>query len=140
MELPGTQVLKICTDHLYIRVLAMHDQRIMCYDVNSLRVWDIETGNLLLQWQNGIYGFVPYSHESFFNRGNIAAPLDPDHAVLKPFYVNLYGDWVIKDGKRVLWLPSEYRPATDIGTAIITGSTIVIGSESGRVVFLPLKH
>lgn len=40
--------------------------------------------------------------------------------------------WILKDGKRFLWLPTEYRP--DIAKAY--GSTLAMGFKSGRVVIM----
>ncbi|KPM36720.1 hypothetical protein AK830_g9868 [Neonectria ditissima] len=40
--------------------------------------------------------------------------------------------WILKDGRRFLWVPADYRPTS----FAILGSTVVLGCESGRVIVL----
>ena len=42
------------------------------------------------------------------------------------------GEWVVKDSRRILWLPPEYRPWQQASH----GDTIVLGFSDGRIVFL----
>jgi hypothetical protein len=39
-------------------------------------------------------------------------------------------DWIAYDGKKVLWLPPEYRPSC----SVVLGLTVAIGCPSGRVI------
>ena len=43
--------------------------------------------------------------------------------------ISFDGTWILNQGERVLWLPSEYRPSC----SDISGSSIGIGTGSGRV-------
>ncbi|KAH6883535.1 hypothetical protein B0T10DRAFT_411160, partial [Thelonectria olida] len=43
--------------------------------------------------------------------------------------ISIDGEWVVKDGKSMLWLPPEYRASSSAAL----GSTVVIGRRSGRV-------
>ncbi|KAH7196285.1 WD40-repeat-containing domain protein, partial [Fusarium oxysporum] len=40
--------------------------------------------------------------------------------------------WIVKDGKRMLWLPPEYR----VMKSAVVGSTVAIGCRSGRVLVM----
>ncbi|KAH7247439.1 uncharacterized protein BKA55DRAFT_571828 [Fusarium redolens] len=40
--------------------------------------------------------------------------------------------WIVKDRKRLLWLPLEYRASK----SAVAGSTVAIGTHSGRVLVM----
>jgi WD40 repeat protein len=42
------------------------------------------------------------------------------------------GEWIVEDGKKMLWLPPDYRG----GMPAIDRSTVAIGYDSGRVLVL----
>ena len=46
--------------------------------------------------------------------------------------INVVWEWIVKHDKKVLWLPSEYRPSV----SDVFGSTIALGCESGRVLIM----
>ncbi|PNP53257.1 hypothetical protein FNYG_15766 [Fusarium nygamai] len=46
--------------------------------------------------------------------------------------VSIDGIWIEKDGKRVLWLPREYR----VEESAVVGSAVAIGCRSGRVLVM----
>ncbi|UNI15346.1 hypothetical protein JDV02_001886 [Purpureocillium takamizusanense] len=46
------------------------------------------------------------------------------------------GVWIVNDGKRMLWLPPEFRGAE----AAVVGSTIAIGCRSGRVLAMKFSQ
>jgi WD40 repeat protein len=139
-KLPDTPLLKVSPNETQsILTLAMYNQTLMCY-TRKLHIWDIETDKLLLQWQPKNDDETPILHESFFDYESVTDPVDPNQPILKPFYLTRHGDWVVKNGERVLWLPPEYRLDMGDSMAILTGSTIVLGSGSGRVLFLPFRH
>ena len=142
-KLPDNQLLKVfslktgAADRL-----TMLNQKLMYYYANSnkeLHVWDIETGELLLHRQEDELDGNPFIDESFFNFGSIANPIHLNHAILKPFYLTQYGGTVMRHEERALVAPPGYWKDY-WNCAIFTGSTIVIGSRLGRVVFLPFKH
>ncbi|KAH7113127.1 WD40-repeat-containing domain protein, partial [Dactylonectria estremocensis] len=46
--------------------------------------------------------------------------------------VSTDGMWIVKDGKRLIWLPPEYR----VSESAVAGSTVAIGCRSGRVLVM----
>ncbi|KAF4945037.1 hypothetical protein FGADI_12296 [Fusarium gaditjirri] len=48
------------------------------------------------------------------------------------YCINIDGEWIVKDGKNVLWLPPNYRPAC----SHVFESTVAAGYESGRVLIM----
>ncbi|KAK4071306.1 hypothetical protein Purlil1_13473 [Purpureocillium lilacinum] len=58
--------------------------------------------------------------------GAVANAMD---AVYAPFGISDDETWITWTGKKLLWLPKEYRPAI----SAVSGSNIVIGCRSGRV-------
>ncbi|KAH7252726.1 hypothetical protein BKA59DRAFT_436883 [Fusarium tricinctum] len=46
--------------------------------------------------------------------------------------INIYGEWIVKDGENVLWLPPEYRPES----LAVFKSTVAVGCDSGRVIIM----
>jgi WD40 repeat protein len=62
--------------------------------------------------------------------------LDPVNAVNAASYpqsILVEGDWVLRNGKRLLWLPSEYQPDQ---VAIYNGIAVGFGYTSGRVLII----
>ncbi|KAK1252624.1 hypothetical protein MKX08_003811 [Trichoderma sp. CBMAI-0020] len=57
-------------------------------------------------------------------------------ALLTGYGINKASSWITKDGKSLLWLPSDYRPTA----SAIRGSMVVIGSFSGRVLMLQFSE
>jgi WD40 repeat protein len=53
----------------------------------------------------------------------------------KPYYICKGEHWLHRKGDDILWLPSDYVPQS----ACVVGSTVVIGTVSGRVLFLYLR-
>lgn len=47
-------------------------------------------------------------------------------------FVHISGEWIVKDGENVLWLPSDYRP----WSSAVFKSTVAIGCDSGRVLIM----
>ncbi|KAH7173307.1 uncharacterized protein B0J16DRAFT_311083 [Fusarium flagelliforme] len=46
--------------------------------------------------------------------------------------INIDGEWITKHGKKILWLPAEFRP----GRSAVFKSTVAIGCNSGRVLIM----
>ncbi|KAH7183682.1 uncharacterized protein B0J16DRAFT_308062 [Fusarium flagelliforme] len=144
-KLPGTRLLKVPLPEVSINqntppfTLVMRGQRLMCCR-SAMHVWDIKTGKLLVRWQPGSDDQAPVFDVSFFNFGETVESGDSNYVTLKSFYLTRSRNWVVKDGEKVLWLPLEYQAQPGMSTVILTGSTIVLGSGSGRVLFLPFRH
>ncbi|KAL7919384.1 WD40-repeat-containing domain protein [Trichoderma austrokoningii] len=62
-------------------------------------------------------------------------PVSATAVVCAGYGVNEAGSWITRDGKPLLWLPSEYRPLS----LAVVGSTVVLGSKAGRVLALQLR-
>lgn len=61
----------------------------------------------------------------------------PDSDIRTPYKppdnaLSITEEWIIKDGKYLLWLPKDYRTTS----VAIHGNTLVLGLKSGRVIFL----
>ncbi|RFN50746.1 hypothetical protein FIE12Z_4984 [Fusarium flagelliforme] len=46
--------------------------------------------------------------------------------------INIDGEWITKHGKKIFWLPAEFRP----GRSAVFKSTVAIGCNSGRVLIM----
>jgi len=144
-KLPGTRLLKVSRPEFAfdsrtpLPTLAFRDQRLMYYE-SAVYVWDVKTSKLLLQWEPGSDDQAPVFHESFFNFSSVSEPGDSNHVTFKSLYLSLRGDWVFKYGERALWLPPEYRRRTGTSSVLLAGSTMIIGSSTGRVLFLPFRE
>ncbi|KAL7926646.1 WD40-repeat-containing domain protein [Trichoderma austrokoningii] len=125
------QLLAFSADARYIASRSLSD---------ITNVWDLSTGDCI--WSRGI-GRTRWM--SFDARTNSrlycdlgAVDLDLDVAQASPqvcfrgYGIDQDGEWIVKDGKPMLWLPQEHRA----GACIINGSTVVAGCASGRVLVL----
>ncbi|CEF87403.1 hypothetical protein FGSG_12624 [Fusarium graminearum PH-1] len=101
--------------------------------------WDTKTGNLINSCQTGIWCLG----KSFINYEVLLGHVGPNvhlrQDVLKELQVSNDNIWITRDDERVLWLPPDYRPYDYRHSglsAYASGSTIVIGTQSGRVLIL----
>ncbi|WZH44187.1 wd-repeat protein [Fusarium acuminatum] len=46
--------------------------------------------------------------------------------------IDIHGEWIVKNGENVLWLPPQYRPKS----SAVFESTVAIGCASGRVLIM----
>lgn len=104
-----------------------------------VQTYDAKTGERGNHWTFGRHGQGYLYDHSFirpelFCDGASTAHLQVKHP-WKTYHIRPDGLWLMKDGERFLWLPPDYRPST----ACVSGETIVIGTESGRVLFLCLS-
>ena len=110
---------------------------------NSLSIWDAEQyfclQNIKIEfprnnwWENQISVFAEDSYiDTTFGRVYLDQPPD-DNGLWKVEDARwrVYGDWLYRDGKRLLWLPPDFRPQC---TAIYD-DLFVMGHESGKVTF-----
>ncbi|KAF4818231.1 Vegetative incompatibility protein HET-E-1 [Colletotrichum siamense] len=55
-----------------------------------------------------------------------------EHLFISGYKIQKYETWVTKDGKRIIWIPPQYRT----GIYATWGRMMALGYESGRVIFL----
>jgi WD40 repeat protein len=117
---------------------------------NTVKIWDPQTGVCQQTFKCGYTTHLqldPSSSSVHTDRGVFTlSPTDSQHASrstldLEPSLPSPpsservgYGlepdnSWITYDGKKLLWLPSEFRP----GRSAVSGSTVAIGCRSGRV-------
>jgi WD40 repeat protein len=115
------------------------------YD-NEARIWDISTGTLhqSLTLDGGVtdLNFTEDSRYLNTNLGAINIQTSYNNgtwfSLLSGTKVGLFiqeDHWVTLRGKRLLWLPSGYRP-TDSYVVIRNDGTLILGHRSGRISFL----
>jgi WD40 repeat protein len=111
-----------------------------CSTDRTVRIWDAETGALRQTLEIG----ASLSALSFsFDDCNIITEmgciaLDQSYllSIQTPDWLGycLYVDrsWITWNGKKILWLPPEYRPAC----SMVRQQTVAIGCASGRVLLI----
>ncbi|KAG7403810.1 Vegetative incompatibility protein HET-E-1 [Fusarium oxysporum f. sp. rapae] len=117
-------------------------------DDETIRIWDAETGEC-----NGIVpvagyvkdlSFTPDGHGIVTNLGvflptsgsqSNAGSAMPWQSSDTPILACTNSTWVTAAGKDLLWLPPECRN----GQVAVSGSTVAIGCQSGRVVLLGIS-
>ncbi|KAH7116649.1 hypothetical protein B0J13DRAFT_630282 [Dactylonectria estremocensis] len=99
-------------------------------DDKTVKVWDAETGACVQT--------LDPTTNSLLSTGIGLLNLDlPTDATLRGVRHSGWGRstdgiWIVKDGKGMLWLPPEYRGMK----SAVVGSTVDIGSHSGRVLVI----
>jgi hypothetical protein len=129
-----------CPDDEYIPHLSFNNGQIL-HIMNGfmLQSFNDETGEEIGRYvfDDGMenYGL----DESFINIRAIhdtkQRARQPISDIAKPYYIFTDGRWLHKNGEDILWLPSDYMPKS----ACMVGLTIVIGTMSGRLLFLYLR-
>ncbi|KAG4261726.1 hypothetical protein FPRO03_11195 [Fusarium proliferatum] len=139
--LPGLETLAITTDVSpevpYLRTLTFHGGWLIGINMNTqVQVWDASTRESLFLSQPypelGASNF-PYS---FLSTDAIARSFHGGMEDLEPYYIGQEPPWLMKNGEKLLWLPPDYRPQS----VYTSGTTMVLGTYSGRVLFLNLKE
>ena len=112
---------------------------------DSVKLWDARAGGGCVATFGGhrVYSvaFSPDGSCLHTNMGTISLcgpsghattlPAAPQQLQFQGYGVSADRLWIKKDGRNLLWLPSEYRPET----SSIAGATVAIGCASGRVLF-----
>jgi hypothetical protein len=117
-------------------------------DDKTIRIWDAETGKredvVPLDGYADVISFTPDGRGIVTNRGvyaltgglqSRAGSAMPSQSSDAPILACTDSTWVTVAGKDLLWLPPECRN----GEAAVSGSTVVIGCQSGRVVLLGIS-
>jgi WD40 repeat protein len=98
----------------------------------TIRLWD---GTRIREVEAGAYfyelSFSPDNRYLLTDRGSLSIEsLDEDSSIF------LSSDWIIQGETKLLWLPPAYREFR----SACYGNTIVLGYESGRVMFIRLGN
>ena len=111
-------------------------------DDKSVRLWSATSGKLLKVIrgvESTTVSFDPQSSLRLILDGG-ARDLDPGilidilpvedtHCGSAEYGISAQGEWIIKGGEKIVWLPPQYRPTA----YAVRGSRIFIGCVSGRV-------
>jgi WD40 repeat protein len=108
----------------------------------TVRLWDAATG----AHQQTLEGHQSLRNLSFTWDGRYLMTdrglLSLNHDSTETFLVQsrncavfVSDDWVIRDGRNLLWLPTDYRPSC----MALCGNTLVLGHSSGQVTFFEFE-
>ncbi|KAF5981859.1 vegetatible incompatibility het-e-1 [Fusarium coicis] len=139
--LPGLEPLTITTDVSpevpYLRTLTFHGNWLVGMSMNTqVRVWDALTGESLFLSQPHPELRASNFPYSFLRTDSIVRSFQRGIEDLEPYYINQEPPWLMRNGEKLLWLPPDYRPQS----VYVSGTTMVLGTFSGRVLFLYLKE
>ncbi|KAF3221847.1 hypothetical protein TWF679_007062 [Orbilia oligospora] len=100
-------------------------------------LWDVAKGDMMetFHQQRRVTG-LKFSTDSKYlhtNTGTFDIPSGFDSSLpslpQEQSHISLIGKWIARDGKKILWLPHDYRASC----SAIQGETIAIGHKSGKV-------
>jgi len=140
----------------YIRSIVWSPDRnrlVSVSDNNTVKIWDPATGRSISTLSIDFISSFEFDKNNLnllntnlgiYEIGSISplAPILGDFILpLKQLEYRLSEgySWIIFNGLKLLWLPSEYRP-DDPNNFAIYASTLAIGCASGRVMFLALSQ
>jgi WD40 repeat protein len=109
----------------------------------TVKIWDIYSGECTRTFNVGqtLYriafdasssrldterGFIDVTSPSSTQTASIS---EHPRSQCKGAQISPDGEWILSQGKRILWMPSEYRPSS----SALSGSSIAIGAGSGKV-------
>ncbi|KAF5264886.1 hypothetical protein FOXYS1_4317 [Fusarium oxysporum] len=136
--------------HFVNSVVFSHDSKRVAsgsYD-ETIRIWNAETGECKETISLGCYAvvlsFAPDGRGIVTDRGVFALP-DGSQSHASPFMLRQSPEapilactdstWITAAGEDLLWLPPECRN----GEVVVSGSTVVVGCQSGRVLVLGIS-
>jgi hypothetical protein len=137
---PAIQLLTYPRSGYHISQVTFHNDRIFAVtDDKHLHTFDHKTGEEIgkrildeqIAWSGWDKSFI--NIEAIYGTSN--GRTQPISDLTKPYYIFKRDHWLHKKGDNLLWLPADYVPHS----ACVVGSTVVIGTVSGRVLFLYLK-
>lgn len=111
-----------------------------------VRIWDTATGtkHQMLKTRGSVVRILSFSEDGkclrtdyglFVNSTAIGLAPIPQDIPLFRSALFIEGEWVIRDGKRFLLLPTDYQPHRP-GSQAVTNNLIVLGHKSGGVTFI----
>ncbi|KAK2809062.1 hypothetical protein FQN50_004115 [Emmonsiellopsis sp. PD_5] len=122
-------------------------KQLIVYNEHAVGLWDLTTGKEVQRiengstfWEAGIsnddcsfvetkYGILRYPSSSAIKKP-AAEPQSP----FKLFYRD---DWILRDGKRLLWIPPEYRPNTS-RLIDFHKNTFLMAHPTGKIITIEL--
>ncbi|KAF4463688.1 NWD1 [Fusarium albosuccineum] len=125
------------------------DRYIACSEFGTITVWDVNSGNRLLTFISEVNIFYQLQFQQ--NNSHISTELGMvslasidrakgyEKGLMPAVIFSGYGistdrAWIMKDGKRLLSLPPDYRPAHEYRiTCAVHESTVTIAPRSGDV-------
>lgn len=139
-SLPGLEKPTIKTNRKSsILTLTFGGERLIGVHFNTrVRAWNTSTGEGLSLCQAFLdLGFQQSRlATSFLNLDAIFQGSQDDDGVLGTYYIGGDYAWVMRNGEKILWLPPDYKPES----TYMSGTTMVLGTFSGRVLFLYFKE
>ncbi|RBA14236.1 hypothetical protein FPRO05_03028 [Fusarium proliferatum] len=142
-SLPGLETPNIKTEmapgESFIRTLTFRGERLIGVYLNTqVQVWNTSTGDSLSLCQPCPELGLQQSRlaTSFLNLDAIVLGSRASDDVLSTYYIGRDPAWIMRNGDRILWLPPDYKPES----AYMSGTTMVLGTFSGRVLFSYLKE
>jgi hypothetical protein len=111
--------------------LAAYDEKIMVWDLNTHS--PIETIDV-----GGYVSDIAFSPDGFYLKTNIdsfkleSAVGASQAEVTYSLHLQVRGDWILRHGHRMIWLPPEHRPKA-CATSVL--GTVALGYSSGAISF-----
>ncbi|KAF1936926.1 hypothetical protein EJ02DRAFT_357915, partial [Clathrospora elynae] len=109
---------------------------------STVRVWETATGAcrcVLEDQPSPIFRivFLPDGRTLRTDQGDMSLPVDllavfPIFQIEESSYTTVKGEWILRQARRFLWLPHEYRNCT----TAVWRYTVCLGCNSGRVAIL----
>ncbi|RKK24130.1 hypothetical protein BFJ66_g15940 [Fusarium oxysporum f. sp. cepae] len=141
--------LKVHSSHVNSVVFSHDSKKVASASLDkTIRIWDTETGDCddivpvdgyvdVLSFTSDGRGIVTNCGAFALPGGSQsrAGPVMPWQSSEAPILACTDSTWVMAAGKDLLWLPPECRN----GQVAVSGSTVVIGCQSGRVVLLGIS-
>jgi WD40 repeat protein len=96
---------------------------------NTVKIWDASSGACLHTLEG---------HSSYASSADLVSILalpheivttKPQQSVRQAVMISSDNMWISDDGQKLLWLPTEYRPAS----AAVSGRCVGVGTGSGKV-------
>lgn len=106
----------------------------------TIKLWDADTGEMQHSFAvEDVANDLQFSTDRpFLNTSQGSFMLQPSYRMFASLACHAYANealgqhWVALHGRDMLWLPHKYRPKD----SVVRDNTVVIGSNSGRVVFM----
>lgn len=118
-----------------------HDGRLMASSSlpnHEVKIWDAKTGGLQYTLTKGPkFSKLSFSHDDsrlVTNFGCIAfdSLLASQRVKWVGYHLDTNREWIVRDDKRILWLPSEYQPVSPE----VANENFVMESKTGRLLLI----
>ncbi|KIL85998.1 hypothetical protein FAVG1_10968 [Fusarium avenaceum] len=137
---PSTTRALSCSNDDFLSHLSFHHGRILAMKNGSIwEVFEDETGEEIGWCRRVRRGGNFRPHQNFINieafHGTNKQSRQRRSDITKPYHILRHERWLHKNEEDILWFPPDYVPES----ACMVGSTIIIGTGSGRLLFLYLR-